>query len=112
VGVTLYVSDRPSHVPFDAKSGFTITASDLRRICFASFSCRPLGCSSFDQMPPSRQERHKAERDASKRAPSRAGAAGAREAAAALANFNVNPLGDWTTQAEDPYVGLAEPATS
>jgi TPR repeat protein len=66
-------------------------------------------------MPPSRQERRKAERDAAKRAPARAGAAGAAGAnqdaagvagaAAALANLNVNvnpPLGDWTTQEEDP----------
>ena len=69
-------------------------------------------------MPPSRQERRKAERDAAKRAPARAGAAGAAganqgaagaaaaaAAAAALANLHVNanpPLGDWTTQAEDP----------
>jgi TPR repeat protein len=63
-------------------------------------------------MPPSRQERRKAEREAAKRAPARAGAAGAAGAnqgaagaAAALANLNVNvnpPLGDWTTQAEDP----------
>jgi hypothetical protein len=76
-------------------------------------------------MPPSRQERRKAEREAAKRAPARAGAAGAAGAnqgaarvaggnqgaagaagaAAALANLRVNvtpPLGDWTTQAEDP----------
>jgi len=47
-------------------------------------------------MPPSRQERRKAERAATK-----AGAAGA---AAALGNLNlsVTPLGDWTTQSEDP----------
>jgi TPR repeat protein len=66
----------------------------------------------------SRQERRKAERDKAKRAPARAGAAGdagaaganqgaarAAGAAAALANLHVNvnpPLGDWTTQAEDP----------
>jgi TPR repeat protein len=65
-------------------------------------------------MPPSRQERRKAEREAAKRAPARAGAAGAAGAnqgaagaAAALASLNVNvnpPLGDCTTQAEDPYV--------
>jgi hypothetical protein len=67
------------------------------------------------RMPPSRQERRKAERDAAKRAPARAGAAGAAGAnqgaagaagaAAALGNLNVNmnpPLGDWTTQAKDP----------
>jgi len=57
---------------------------------------------------PSRQERRKAERDAAKRAPAKAGAAGA---AAALANLNVNPLGDWTTQAEDPCVGPADVAS-
>ena len=61
-------------------------------------------------MPPSRQERRKAERDAAKRAPAKAGAAGAGGAggaAAALANLNVNvnPGGDWTTQAEDPALG-------
>ena len=57
---------------------------------------------------PSRQERRKAERDAAKRAPDQAGAAGAGGAAAALANLNVNvnPVGDWTTQAEDPGVLL------
>ena len=55
---------------------------------------------------PSRQEQRKAERDATKHAP-RAGATGAAGAAAALANQNVIPLGDWTTQADDPYVGLA-----
>ena len=55
-------------------------------------------------MPPSRQERRKAERDAAKRAPARAGAAGAGGAAAALANLNVNPLGDWTTQNADQNV--------
>ena len=62
------------------------------------------------QMPLSRQERRKAERDAAKRAPAKttaagAGAGGAAGAAAALANLNVNQLGDWTTQAEDPAVG-------
>jgi hypothetical protein len=48
-------------------------------------------------MPPSRQERRKAEREAAKRAPARAGAAGAAGAnqgaagaAAALANLDVN----------------------
>ena len=53
---------------------------------------------------PSRQERRKAERDAAKRAPAQAGAAGA---AAALANITLNPThpgGDWTTQAADPSV--------
>ena len=57
---------------------------------------------------PARQERRKAERDAAKRAPAQAGAAGAAGGAAALANLNVNPLGDWTTQAEDPFVGPGE----
>ena len=52
---------------------------------------------------PSRQERRKAERDAAKRAPAQAGAAGA---AAARANVNVTQLGNWTTQAADPYVLL------
>ena len=52
---------------------------------------------------PSRQERRKAERDAAKRAPVNAGVAGARGAATARANVNVNPVGDWTTQASDPY---------
>ena len=51
---------------------------------------------------PSRQERRKAERDATKRAPAQARAAGA---AAALANLNVDPAGDWTTQAEVANVG-------
>jgi hypothetical protein len=53
---------------------------------------------------PSRQERRKAERDAAKRAPVQAGAAGAGCAAAACANVVTNPVGDWTTQASDPYV--------
>jgi len=60
-----------------------------------------------NQVMPSRQERWKAERDAAKRAPAKAGAAGdegAAGAAAALANLNVNPLGDWTTQTEDHNV--------
>jgi hypothetical protein len=47
----------------------------------------------------SRQERRKAERDAAKRAPAKAGAAAA---AAAPTTVNVTPLGDWTTQNEDP----------
>jgi hypothetical protein len=52
----------------------------------------------------SRQERRKAERDAAKRAPGQSGAGGGGGAAAARANVNVHvpPLGDWTTQAEDP----------
>ena len=48
----------------------------------------------------------KADRDAAKRGQGQTGAAGAAAgAAAALANLRVNvfpPLGDWTTQAEDP----------
>ena len=70
----------------------------------------PVARYSFHQMPPSRQERRKAERDAAKRAPGQAGAAGAAGAAAALANLNVNvdPLGDWTTQTANPEVGLAD----
>ena len=41
------------------------------------------------------------------RVPDQAEAAGVAGAAAAIANLdmNVNPVGDWTTQAEDPYVG-------
>jgi hypothetical protein len=65
-------------------------------------------------MPPSRQERRKAGRDAAKRAPAMTGAAvaggaggagAAAGAAAALANLNVHPLGNWKTQTEDPAVG-------
>jgi hypothetical protein len=57
-------------------------------------------------MPPSRQERRKAERDAAKRAPARPGAAGAAGAAAAPpANVDVNQLGDWKTQAENHAAG-------
>jgi hypothetical protein len=60
-------------------------------------------------MPPSRQERRKAERDAAKRASVQAAAAGAAEtggaAAAAPPNANVNVyLGDWTTQSKNPEV--------
>jgi hypothetical protein len=51
---------------------------------------------------PSRQERRKAERDAAKRAPAKAGAGGAAGAAAARTDVNVTPLGDWRTQAADP----------
>jgi len=56
-------------------------------------------------MAPSRQERRKAERVALKRAQAGNRAEGAAGAAAALANLNVNPLGHWTTQAENPAVG-------
>jgi hypothetical protein len=54
------------------------------------------------KMPPSRQERRKAMRDAAKRAPAQSGAAGTGAAAAARATVNVNQLGDWSTQTEDP----------
>jgi len=54
-------------------------------------------------MPPTRQERRKAERAAAKRAPVRAGASDARGAAAARAHLNDNPGGDWTTQTEFPF---------
>jgi len=56
---------------------------------------------------PSRQERRKLERDAAKRAPvpqppAEAGAARAAGAAAAAAALvNVNPLGDWSSQASE-----------
>jgi len=56
---------------------------------------------------PSRQERRRSERDAAKRAPAQAGAAGIGGAAAALANVHLNsrnPGGDWTTQAPDPVL--------
>ena len=57
---------------------------------------------------PSRQERRKAERDAAKRAPGQAGTGRAGGAAAARANVNTNtnPVGDWSTQAEDPWLLL------
>jgi hypothetical protein len=51
---------------------------------------------------PSRQEKRAAARDAAQRAPGQAGAGGAGAAAAARANVNMNPVGDWTTQAADP----------
>ena len=75
------------------------------RLLFRTLSTAAAARCSLRQMAPSRQERRKAERDAAKRAPARAGAGGAGGVAAALANLNVNPLGDWTTQAEDPLVG-------
>jgi len=46
---------------------------------------------------PSRQDGCKAERDAATRALAQAAAAGAAGVAAARADVNVNPLGDWTT---------------
>jgi hypothetical protein len=55
---------------------------------------------------PSRQERRKAERDAAKRTPAQAGAAGARGAATAPTNANVETGGDWTTQNGDYKVLL------
>ena len=84
--VTLRVG--PHVARFDAKGGVGET--------------RPVEKLLSKQMP-SRQERRQAERDAAKRAPGRAGAAGG--AGAAAAGANMNPLGDWTTQAKDPYVG-------
>jgi hypothetical protein len=57
----------------------------------------------------SRQERRKAERDAAKRAPAKTATSGAGEAAAAREHVHVTPLGHWTTQAEDPYVGPRSP---
>ena len=54
---------------------------------------------------PTRQERRRTERDAAKRAPTKAGAAGSTGAAAAREDVHVNSLGDWKTQAEDPSVG-------
>ena len=86
--VVLWVSTRPS--PTAAKGGWVEVA---------------VGPSKLGQLKmPSRQERRRAERDAAKRAQARAGAAEAGRPAAALANVNVIPLGDWTTQADDPYV--------
>ena len=69
----------------------------------------------------SRQERRKAERHAAKRAPAQAGAAGAGAAgasgapgaagaAAAGAQVHVNPVGDWTTQTDDPNVYISKHA--
>jgi hypothetical protein len=83
--VVLCVSARPS--PTEAKCGWKVADTSL------------ISRSSM----PSRQERRKAERDAAKRAP-RADAAGAAGAAAALGNLGMNVGGDWTTQAEDPWV--------
>jgi hypothetical protein len=51
---------------------------------------------SISSPMPSRQERRKAERDAAKRAPGQAGTAGGAG--------NVNPGGDWRSQAENPNV--------
>jgi hypothetical protein len=51
----------------------------------------------------SRQERRKAERDAAKRTPGQAVAGAVGGAAAAGANVNMNPVGDWTTQTVDPF---------
>ena len=56
-------------------------------------------------MPSRQAERRKAERDAAKRAPAEAGAAGATGPATASADVNVNSRGDWTSQTEDPCVG-------
>ena len=78
--VVLYVSGRPS--PTEANVGGVKVAQRP----FRFRSCLP------------DKERRKAERDAAKRAP---GQAGAGESAAARANVNMNPVGDWTTQTED-----------
>ena len=97
--VTLRVSARPSPL-LDAKSGWVDPGRFTNALpCFEQ-EVGLVARSSRIQMPPSRQERRKAERDAAKRAP-QAGATGAAGAAAALANLNANPLGDWTTQADD-----------
>jgi len=56
-------------------------------------------------MAPSRQERRRAQRDTAKRAPAEEVAGRGAGVAAARANVNVNPIGDWTKQVEDPYVG-------
>ena len=95
--VVLCVSARPS--PTEAKSEWV---GGKRPIVIKS---------DLGSLIPSRQERRKAERDVAKRAPAKTGAAGAGAAgtggaAAARANVNMNPVGDWTTQAEDPYVLL------
>jgi hypothetical protein len=75
---------------FFEKNGFyTISENSAKRLYTSSFVLYPP-----QQMPPSRQERRKAERDAAKRAPVQAGAASA------------NPRGDWTTQTDDPRVLL------
>ena len=96
VFVDLRVSARPSPL-LDAKGGWVKPC----RLFTTPLSCfsqvRPLGCCS---MPPSRQERRRAERAAAK-APAKAGAAGT---AAARAHVNGNPVGDWKTQTEDPSV--------
>ena len=110
------------------------TYRPARRRCLHASCLGPLGSfRQISGSMPSRQERRRAERDAAKRAPragaadaagaaraaraagasgaagaaeaaEAAGAAGAAGVAAALANLNVNARGDWTTQAEDPWV--------
>ena len=52
---------------------------------------------------PSRQERRRAERDAAKRAPAKAAGA---EGPAARVDVTKRPLGDWKTQAADPWLLL------
>ena len=61
---------------------------------------KPLSFSLDVRMKLSRQERRKAERAAAKRASAEAGVAPAAAGATAAL---VNPPGDWTTQAEDPF---------
>jgi len=79
----------------------------ITKLIFILLAQRPVVAQRSVKMPPSRQERRRAERDAAKRAPAQSGAAGAGGAAAArgAATLNVNQLGDWTTQAENPLVG-------
>ena len=96
------VSARQTHL-VDAKGGWGENPAGFHAVV-SRFSKARARCSSRHEMPPSRQERRKAERDAAKHAP-RVGGTGAAGAAAALANLNVNAGGDWTTQAEHPYVG-------
>jgi hypothetical protein len=98
----------------DSCEGWVGTTRPDCQVSLIFYSCPPrtptfkaVGCWLIREMAPSRQERRKAERQAAKRAPAQAGAAGATGAATALANLNVNPLGDWTTHAQDPLVGPA-----
>jgi len=99
VDVSRCVSDRVLPLLVTRRGGWVksaISSSDPEAPSHSSLHLKAtppnVGC-SFHQMPPSRQEGRKAERDALKRAPSKAGAAGAGGAAAALATLNVNPLG-------------------
>jgi len=103
VCVPLRVPDRPS--PVTRRVGETRPPYEYQARTFI------LLLRSDQVRMPSRQERRRAERDAAKRTSAQAGgAARAARAAAAVANLNmnVNPGGDWTTQAEDPDVLGAE----